>query len=319
VTHLDLVTIGEPLVVMIPEKPGPLRAVARFDRGMGGAECNAVLGLSRLGARCGLISRVGGDEFGAYVLETLRASGIDTSHVTIDAVGRTGMYFKERLPFHGQANPIYYREGSAAASLSPSQVDAAYVGRARAFLATGVTALLSPSAYEAVTYGLETARSAGVLTLFDPNLRRGLWGSERAKDLLPSLMRLAEVWLGGEWEARYLLDADETVSCRELTEKLAAAGSAEVVLKRGPLGAVALGPDGCYYEHLAVQTAVVSVVGAGDAFNAGYLFARQRGDDVAQALRIASICGAAVCAGLGDSETFPRLHDLEALEAELRA
>ncbi|MEV7965379.1 sugar kinase [Sphaerisporangium sp. NPDC088356] len=311
-TKFDLVAIGEPLVVMIPDRPGPLRFAPRFERAMAGAECNALLGLARLGGRAGLISRVGHDEFGAFVLETLRGASVDTSRVVVDPTRRTGIYFKEELALDGQAHPTYYREGSATSALVADDIDAGYIAQSRALLVTGISALLSDNAYGAVTHALQIARSAGVMTLFDPNLRSGLWGSERARELLCPLLEYVDIFLGGEREARVLLDGDASWSTRELVEKLAAAGPVEVVLKRGAEGAAMLDATGAFFEQPVFRTTVKSAVGAGDAFNAGFLHARQRGDDPQVALRVGAICGAAVCAGTGDFETFPRESDLAA-------
>ncbi|TFV81173.1 sugar kinase [Blastococcus sp. CT_GayMR20] len=306
----DLVALGEPLVVFLPDRPGPLRGVPRFERGMAGAECNVLLGMSRLGASCGLISRVGADEFGAFVLETLRAGSVDVSRVVVDADQPTGLYFKEITPITGQARPVYYRRGSAASALDVDAVDEEYVRNARAFLSTGIAALLSESAYRAVSRALDVAREAGVITVFDPNLREGLWGSPRAVELLQPLVAKADIYLGGEWETRRLLGYDDRVPYRQLATDVAALGPHEVVLKRGELGSLVRDANGDVFECPALPVTFKDAVGAGDAFNAGYLRARQQGESVQSALHNGAVCGGAVCTGSGDFETFPRESDL---------
>src|SRR5579864_2184645 len=114
---LDLVGLGEPLVVFVPDRPGPLRAVPSFERALAGAECNALLGATRLGMRCALVSAVGDDEFGAFVLETLAGAGVDVSAVTLDPEAPTGIYFRERSALGGPRVPVYYRRQSAASRL----------------------------------------------------------------------------------------------------------------------------------------------------------------------------------------------------------
>src|SRR3954465_5867165 len=91
----DVVALGEPLVVMVPDRPGPLRTVPAFEPSLAGAEANVLRGMARLGARCGLITRLGDDGFGIYSCETLRAAGIDISRCTLDPGRPTGIYFKE--------------------------------------------------------------------------------------------------------------------------------------------------------------------------------------------------------------------------------
>ena len=306
----DLVALGEPLLVMVPDRTGPLRAVPRFERGLGGAECNTLLGFARLGASGGLISRLGDDEFGAFLAGTLQANSIDLQRVQFDAERRTGLYFKEVSPLPDGGRAIYYREQSPTAQLQLDAGDLAYIEAARAFLTTGITALLSESANAAVVLAMRTARAAAVPVYFDPNLRQGLWGSERSRELITPLIREADVFLGGEVETRELTGALGAVDIAEAVREL---GPREVVIKRGSRGAVAIDEDGEVHHQEAVPVVPVDTVGAGDAFNAGYLRYRQLGAAIPEALRVGALCGASVVSGTGDFETFPRAGDLTRL------
>jgi len=312
---LDLIALGEPLVVMLPDRSGPLRAVPRFERGIAGAECNVLLGMARLGGRGGLITRVGSDEFGHFVVETLRAVGIDTSRVEMDRRRPTGLYFREIAALN-HSRPIYYRAGSAAAALSVDQIEVAYLVRARAFLTTGITALLSASAHDAVCAALMAAHEHGLTTYFDPNLRNGLWGSARARQLIRPLLRYVDVFLGGEDEAALLTGRNGS------PEKLATAvtrlGPREVVIKRGSAGAHGFDGD-TSHSQAALPTVFKDAVGAGDGFNAGYITFRQRGAALEEALRAGAICGASVCSSIGDFESFPRTDDLSVLMSDASA
>src|SRR6185295_4079694 len=105
-------------------------------------------GLTRLGLRCGLVSRVGDDEFGAYVISTLRGADIDTSAIEIDPGAPTGVYFRGLTPFRESSRPAYYRAGSAASRLAPGSLNDGRLADSAALITTGITALLSESAYE---------------------------------------------------------------------------------------------------------------------------------------------------------------------------
>jgi 2-dehydro-3-deoxygluconokinase len=303
---LDLVALGEPLLVLLPERSGPLRSVPRFERALAGAECNVLLGMARLGGRVGLIARLGADEFGEFALETLRASSVDVRYVQADPARPTGLYFKEIDPLNLETRAVYYRSGSAASALKPADVPADYIRGARAFLTTGISALLSPAAYEAVGQALRAARDAGVRTYFDPNLRPRLWGSGRAAELLRPLLSDVDVYLGGAQETR-VLTSDHNV--RDLGSAVRELGPGEVVIKLGDKGAVASYDDESY-EVPALPGEFREATGAGDGFNAGYLWSRLGGGDIVEAMRAGTICGASVCAGVGDWETFPRLETL---------
>jgi sugar/nucleoside kinase (ribokinase family) len=303
----DVVALGEPLVVMVPDRPGPLRTVPTFERSLAGAETNVLRGMARLGARCGLVSRVGDDEFGMFTYETLRAAGIDVSRCGLDPTRHTGIYFKELSALGHDTRPVYYRSGSAASAVGRDDVDDGYVRASRIFLTTGITALLSPESHEAVAHALRVARGAGVVTAFDPNLRPGLWGADRLHELILPLLEDVDVYLGGERETEALFGAARDV--RELAERVRARGPRDAVIKRGALGAVSLTAEG-WCEVPPFRASVEESVGAGDAFNAGYLYFRDHGAGVAHAMQAAAVCGSAVCAGRGDFETFPRWNDL---------
>lgn len=300
--------LGEPLIAMLPDRVGPLRSVPQFRRGLGGAECNVVSGMARLGLRCGLMSRVGDDEFGAFVLATLAGAGVDTSAVVVDPEAPTGIYFRGLTPFRDSSLPAYYRSGSAASRMTPESLDRGLLSDTSALITTGITALLSARAYECVREALVFARASGCVTVFDPNLRLGLWGSDRAAELLPPLLAEVDVYLGGADETRLLLESD--CDACELASAVAALGPREVVIRQGPEGALALTPEG-WVDQPAYPVLMRDPVGAGDAFNAGYLALREMGAPLADAVRAGTICASAVCATLGDFEAFPTRNELD--------
>ena len=303
----DLVGVGEPLVAFLPDRVGPLRSVPAFERAMAGAECNVLIGATRLGLRCGLASRVGDDEFGAYVLGVLRGNGVDVSRVSVDPEAPTGIFFRELSAVGHGSSPVYYRSGSAASRIGADDDWLELTEQCRLFLTTGITALLSETAHAAVATSLARARQAGATTVFDPNLRRGLWGTARAGELLTPLLEQVDIYIGGEEETRLLLATDAAGA--ELAVRVADLGPREVVIKRAQFGAVAV-VGGVVHTQPPYPTALADPIGAGDAFAAGYLATRRPPRSTADALRAGAVCGAAVCAGRGDWETFPRADEL---------
>ena len=84
---LDVVTLGETMVLFIPTSVGPLRFANTFEKTIGGAESNVAIGLARLGHRAGWISRLGNDEFGLFVRNFIRGEGVDTSRWSSSTIG----------------------------------------------------------------------------------------------------------------------------------------------------------------------------------------------------------------------------------------
>ena len=122
----DVVTLGESMVLFVPTRTGLLRYAQQFDRYVAGAESNTSIGLSRIGHKVGWISRVGSDEFGEYILAFLRGEKVDVSMVKSSKNAPTGVFFKERRRTES-TRVFYYRAGSAASQLTPSDLDAQYI------------------------------------------------------------------------------------------------------------------------------------------------------------------------------------------------
>jgi 2-dehydro-3-deoxygluconokinase len=304
---LDVVTMGETMIQMTPKQTGLMRHAHEFERYVGGAESNVAIGLARLGHEVGWISRVGADEFGACIQATIRGEGVDTSQVTRDASAPTGVYFKEqRRADHTRV--YYYREGSAASRLVPSDLDPEYIGQADYFHLTGITPALSDRCREATWEALRIADEEGVAVSFDPNVRRKLWSEKEARSTIREMLPHVHTVLTGEGEATLLTgEADPEAAARALRDL----GPSQVVVRLGADGALGLGPEGIEREN-AIEVQTVDVVGAGDAFTAGYLSGQLRGESLGQSLRIGNVAGGLATTVHGDCEGIPTREEVEA-------
>ena len=285
----DVIALGETMrsVVTVAGLSGepPTELVTH-----GGAESNTCVALARLGFGAAWVSRLGTDDAGDQVLEALRACGVDLRWVRRDPERPTGWMFRET----SGALPVYERAGSAASALEPSDLEGVPVEQASAVLVTGITAMLGQGPQRAAITLLERAEGLGVV---DPNLRRGLWGSDRARELVLPLVERADLLLGGEHELAELVGGP---GGRALAERCRELGPREVVLKRGAGGAAALTSQ-AWFEHLPTPRPDLDPVGAGDAFNAGYLAARLSGASVEGALERGARSGAEVASTIGDT------------------
>jgi 2-dehydro-3-deoxygluconokinase len=279
----DLISVGETMLSLVAE--GTLADAGSLHVTHGGAESNTCVGLARLGLRVAWVGRLGADLTGDRVEAALAAEGVDVRWVVRDPDRATGLMLRDTT-----GSVIYHRTGSAASVLSPKELEGVPVEDARAVLVTGITALIGDAPGRTAISLLERARGVRAI---DPNLRPGLWGSDRATELVLPLVERATVLLGGERELE------------ELARRCRASGPREVVVKRGPRGAAALDERGGWHELAGEPRADVDPVGAGDAFNAGYLAARLAGAEPPDALAEGARCGAEVATTLGDTEGFP--------------
>ena len=166
-----VITLGESMVVFTPDSYGALRYENQFKARLAGAESNTAIGLSKLGIEASWMSRVGADEFGHYVLNNIRAEGVDTKAAVIDPEHRTGIMFKQR-EYGGETTVFYYRENSAASHLQPDDLQEEWFEGADFLHITGITPVLSDSCQETVTKAVEMAKAHGVKVSFDPNIRK---------------------------------------------------------------------------------------------------------------------------------------------------
>jgi 2-dehydro-3-deoxygluconokinase len=300
--ELDVVTLGESMVLLLAEQPGPMREATTFRRFIAGAESNLAIGLSRLGQTAGWFSRVGDDEFGRAIVFRIRGEGVDTSRVISDASAPTGLVIRERREV-GPIEQVYYRRGSAASQLSPADLDADYVRNARFLHLTGITPALSESCRETVFAAADIARAAGVKVVLDPNYRSKLWDPPEARDVIRSLASHSDILLPGMDEAQLLTGfSDPELAARELLTL----GPQLVVIKLGASGALALDGDGKVTRAPAVRVErIVDPVGAGDAFAAGLLTSLLRAFPLEEALALANRCGALAMLNPGDMEALP--------------
>lgn len=318
----EVVTVGECLIAFVAATPGPVAEATTFERFVAGAEANVAVGLARLGHDVAFIGRVGADGFGEAIRRRLRGEGVDTTHLTTDSDGATGLMFRERRVL-GPAQVVYARRDSAGSHLSPADVDRAHgIGafdRIRWLHVTGITPAISGSASAATQRAMALARVDGATISLDLNLRRRLWSDAEAAPILRALAADVDVILGSADELAVLTGLaadDDPADPADLARAATALGPTIAVAKLGPEGALAVDRDG---EDLPVARSgvplpvVVDPVGAGDAFCAGFIAARLEGADLALALETANACGAAAAAALGDQTGLPDRPELEAI------
>ncbi|GGH88054.1 2-dehydro-3-deoxygluconokinase [Pullulanibacillus pueri] len=299
---MDVVTLGESMVLFTPETPGYMRYASTFTSKIAGAESNVAVGLARLGHHVGWFSRLGADEFGKKIFTFLRGEGVDVSKALFDGEAPTGLYFKEMVTDE-EINVYYYRGNSAASRLSPEDLDEAYIAGARYLHLTGITPALSASCRETVFKAIDIAKQKGVTVVFDPNLRRKLWSEEEARRVLLDIVSKADIVLPGISEGEFLFGKDQP---EDMAKKFIECGPSSVVLKLGAEGAYYYSKhEGEGYVPGFPIKRVVDPVGAGDGFAAGFLSGLLERLPFEKAVQRGAAIGAIVTTFSGDVEGLP--------------
>lgn len=281
--RFDVVTFGETMLRLATMPGERLETALALEAGIGGAESNLAVALSRLGRRVAWSSVLPRNSFGERIAGELRRHGVDISAVRWVERGRVGVYFLDMGATPRPTQVLYDRAGSVVASCDPDEIDIGLATRGRLLHLTGITPALSPDCAEIARRLAARAVEAGVPLCLDVNYRTLLWPPEVAAETLAPLCAAATVLICGRADARAiwrLAGSDEEVA-RALAQRF---GAAVTVLTTGDEGALAITQDGALLVEPAIRADVIDRVGAGDAFAAGFLDGYLDGD-LALALR----------------------------------
>jgi len=303
---MDVITIGDGMISMCPKQKGPIIFSNTFERKIGGAEINVAIGCSRLGLKSGWISRIGNDDFGKYILKTVRGEDVDTSEVKLVDGYQTSVYFREVLS-DGSSRSFYYREKSPTSTMNLKDLNEEYFKTAKILHITGVFPSINKNNQKVILEAVRLAKKFNLIVSFDPNIRLKMWTREEAKSFIEKLLPNVDILLIGDEEIEILL-GETTIE--DAIKTFHNYGIEKVVVKKGAKGAI--GSDGKnVYEAPAIKPkALVDTVGAGDGFAAGFLTALLKGETLENCVRFANAVGSLVVGVEGDNEGLPYYDDV---------
>jgi 2-dehydro-3-deoxygluconokinase len=307
---IEVVTIGETMVAFIPNAHTALRYVEHFTKVVAGAESNVAVGLVKLGHSSGWISKLGNDEFGQFILRELRGEGVDVSSVLISDTNPTGIMFKQ-FTNDKDSSVFYYRNNSAASTIHKDELDTQYIQDARILHISGITPALSKSCEETTLEAMNFARRQGILVCFDPNIRLKLWSKQKAKSVLEPLLSLSDIVLLGEDEAELLMGLSAPI---KIVDNLRKRGVRWIGIKQGSKGAYVADVN----TELSIPpypVTVVDTIGAGDAFNAGFLAGLLENKSIASCGKMGVMMGALAVSSYGDFEGLPNRASFDSMFA----
>ena len=322
---LDVITIGRSSVDLYGAQiGGRLEDMGSFEKYIGGSPTNIACGTARLGLKSAVITGVGDEHMGRFIVEQLAREGVDTRGVKVDPERLTalvilGIRDREHFPL------IFYRENCADMALCEDDIDEDLVRSARSVVVTG-THLSHPRTEAAVLKALRIAREAGIKTALDIDYRPNLWGvaghgegesrfveSAKVTAKLQSSLHLFDLIVGTEEELHIAGGSTDTVTALRAVR---AVSDATLVAKRGALGAVAFGgsipdslDDGEAGAGFPIE--VFNVLGAGDGFMSGLLKGWLDGEDWPTTLKYANACGAFAVSRHGCTPAYPSWEELQ--------
>lgn len=306
----------------------PFPEIKSFAAYVGGSPTNISVGLRRLGMKPALLTAVGADPVGDFILEFLRKEGVETRFIPRKPDRRTsavvlGIEPPDKFPL------VYYRENCADIALTIDDVLAAPVADCRVFQFAGTNLSREPSR-SATFFAAELARRAGVEVVFDIDFRPDQWHDPRAFGVMArAMLPLVDIVLGTEDEinAAMLQDpAQITLTHSQVSDTkvggnieaniaaLLALGPKALLQKRGAEGLrIHLArPDGPpeRIDCPGFPVKVYNILGAGDAFAAGFLCGYLRGENWYRAGRMGTACGAIVVTRHGCANFMPTFDEM---------
>jgi 5-dehydro-2-deoxygluconokinase len=305
---VDVLAMGRLGVDLYPLQDGlGLEEVTTFGKYLGGTAANVSVAAARHGRSVALVSRVGDDPFGRYLLGELTRLGVDHRHVAIDPSLKTPVTFCEIFP--PDDFPLYfYREPKAPdLNLDHTQLDPATIRSANVLWVTSTGLSEEPS--REVHHAALRTRDRARFTILDLDYRPMFWPSaDDATEQVGRVLDQVTVAVGNREEC--LIAVGETDPDRA-ADALLERGVELAIVKQGPKGVLAKTRD----ERVEVPTHPVQVVnglGAGDAFGGALCHGLLEGWPLERILRFANIAGAIVASRRECSTAMPTTDEVEA-------
>jgi 2-dehydro-3-deoxygluconokinase len=304
----EVITIGEPMALLVADHEGPLEDIEHFTKYVAGAEVNFSIGMTRLGHSVTYITKLGQDPFGKYINKFLQQQNIKTPYVKFDDSNRTGMQLKAKVSV-GDPEVFNFRKGSAASHLNLPDVEDIVWENVKHLHLTGIPPALSATC-RSVTYKLiETAKENGVSISFDPNLRLQLWeDKEEMVQIINELASQSDIVLPGVNEGLLLMGSDDE---NAIADFYLNKGVSTVIVKLGEKGAFVKTKEDSFIVPGFKVEKVVDTVGAGDGFAVGVISGLLEGLSLKDAVRRGNAVGALAVMSPGDNDGLPNPDQLK--------
>ncbi|PJF48869.1 MAG: 5-dehydro-2-deoxygluconokinase [Chloroflexi bacterium] len=301
----------------------PFVEITRFAAFVGGSPTNVSVGARRLGLRSVLLTAVGEDLVGDFILNFLKREGVETQFIPRKPGHRTsavllGIEPPDRFPL------VYYRDNCADMELTIDDVLAAPIAAAKVFQFAG-TNLYKDPCRSATLFAAELARRSGVRVVLDVDFRPDQWHDPRAFGVaIRSALHTVDIVIATDDELNAAMltdpaqmslmhsqvsDARVRGDVESAIRAMMAMGVQAVVRKRGLQGSRVYLRDGSTIDADAFPVEVVNILGAGDAFAAGFLYGYVHGWGWHRSARLANACGAILVTKHGCANFMPTLEE----------
>lgn len=320
----DVITFGRSSIDLYSQNIGsPFNDIKGFDAFVGGSPLNIAVGCARLGVNASLLTAVGNDKVGEFILNFLNGEGVNTHCIPVKNGSRSsavvlGIEPPDKFPL------VYYRDNAADSQVDIDDVDNANIPDYKILLINGTALNIEPTR-SATFYATEIANRNEVDVVLDLDFRADQWHDYRAFGLtVRAILPRVKMAIGTEEEilAATLIDSsqvtikEQQISAPEIKgnidesiSQLLSSGIETLIVKRGGKGASIYQKDGSREDVPGFPVTVLNVLGAGDAFASGFLYGVLQGWDLKKACRMGNASGAQVVTKKGCANFMPTLEE----------
>ena len=320
----DVITMGRSSIDLYSQDIGvPFNDIKGFDAFVGGSPLNIAVGCARLGVNASLLTGIGKDKVGEFIVNFLNNEGVNTHCIPTKTQSRSsavvlGIEPPDKFPL------VFYRDNAADSQISIDDVINAQIEAYKILLINGTALNIEPSR-SATFFATEVAIKNKVDVVLDLDFRADQWHDYRAFGLtIRAILSKVKIAIGTEEEilattmssSSQVTIKDQQISAPEITgnidksiEQLLGLGIEILIVKRGEAGASIYKSNGTREDVPGFPVEVLNVLGAGDAFASGFLYGMLQGWNLYKACRMGNASGAHVVTKKGCANFMPYLEE----------
>ncbi|MGN0506177.1 MAG: sugar kinase [Lachnospiraceae bacterium] len=301
--EFDALALGEILLRLSATENERIARGNSFEKCAGGAEFNVVSGMSMLGLRTGIISKVPKNDIGTYIKNHVRFCGVSDDCLIFDdsKEARLGIYFYENGAYPRKSTVVYDRKNSSINSIRMEEIPEETFSSTRLFHTCGITLALSEATRNVALECIKKFKANGALISFDVNFRANLWDEATAKKYIEEILPYIDILFVSEETSRRtfgktgdLKDIMKSYT-KDYPVSIVATTERKVISpKKHTFGSTIYdaATDTFFEEPPYENIEVVDRIGSGDAYVSGVLFGLLAYNDCRRALEIGNAVSA---------------------------
>lgn len=307
----DALAFGEILLRLSAPVNERMRSSAVFEKKAGGSELNVASGISLLGLRTGIISKIPKNDIGSFIKNNIRFSGVSDDWLIYDErpEARLGIYYYEHGVYPRKPTVVYDRKNASVNTIKPEDIPESIYKSTRLFHTSGISLALSDETRSISENFIRKFKEAGAIISFDVNYRVNLWTEEEAKAYIERILPYVDVLFISEETSRrtFKKTGDLNDILKELANEydiqiLASTERKIISPRKHTFGSTIYNreEDKFYKEKAYENIEVVDRIGSGDAYVSGVLYGLLEYNDCQKALEYGNAYSAVKNTIMGD-------------------